>query len=113
MVLGRVGRNFGAGMTGGIAYVYDPLHQLAGKISAGDFYLDSVVDEKHADKLVPLHKNSSDESILKDLLKQHYELTQSQIAKRILENFSTELGNFSKVFPHEYFNALKAMKEAH
>ncbi len=111
IILGKTGRNFGAGMTGGIAYVYDPHNNFREKLSNGDFYVNNVVSENKADPLVPLHKNESDEKIIRDLLKEHLNLTSSKVAKKILENFSIELGNFVKVFPHEYFNALKSLKE--
>lgn len=111
MVLGRTGRNFGAGMTGGVAYVYDPDHEFRAKLSNGDFDVENVVSADKADPLIPLHKNLSDEVIIKDLLKNHLNNTSSRIAKKILENFSLELGNFVKVFPHEYMNALKSLKE--
>ena len=111
MVLGRTGRNFGAGMTGGIAYVYDPDHEFRSKLANGDFDVENVVTADKADPLIPLHKNLSDEVIIKDLLKNHLNNTSSRIAKKILENFSLELGNFVKVFPHEYMNALKSLKE--
>ncbi|SKA56699.1 glutamate synthase (NADPH/NADH) large chain [Succinivibrio dextrinosolvens DSM 3072] len=111
MVLGRTGRNFGAGMTGGIAYVYDPENVFRSKLANGDFDVENVVSADKADPLIPLHKNLPDEVIIKDLLKNHLNHTSSRIAKKILENFSLELGNFVKVFPHEYLNALKSLKE--
>ncbi|MBP5243536.1 MAG: glutamate synthase subunit alpha [Succinivibrio sp.] len=111
MVLGKTGRNFGAGMTGGIAYVYDPENVFRSKLANGDFDVENVVSADKADPLIPLHKNLSDEVIIKDLLKNHLNNTSSRIAKKILENFSLELGNFVKVFPHEYLNALKSLKE--
>ncbi len=111
MVLGRTGRNFGAGMTGGIAYVYDPENVFRSKLANGDFDVENVVSADKADPLIPLHKDLSDEVIIKDLLKNHLNNTSSRIAKKILENFSLELGNFVKVFPHEYLNALKSLKE--
>jgi len=111
MVLGRTGRNFGAGMTGGIAYVYDPENVFRSKLANGDFDVENVVSADKADPLIPLHKDLSDEVIIKDLLKNHLNNTSSRIAKKILENFSIELGKFVKVFPHEYLNALKSLKE--
>ena len=111
MVLGKTGRNFGAGMTGGIAYVYDPENVFRSKLANGDFDVENVVSADKADPLIPLHKDLSDEVIIKDLLKNHLNNTSSRIAKKILENFSLELGNFVKVFPHEYLNALKSLKE--
>lgn len=111
MVLGWTGRNFGAGMTGGIAYVYDPENVFRSKLANGDFDVENVVSADKADPLIPLHKDLSDEVIIKDLLKNHLNNTSSRIAKKILENFSIELGKFVKVFPHEYLNALKSLKE--
>ena len=55
----------------------------------------------------------SDEEVLKDLLTKHLNATGSDVARKILENFDVEIHHFVKVFPVEYFNALKAMKEAH
>ncbi|HAO91058.1 MAG TPA: hypothetical protein DCQ86_01540, partial [Succinivibrio sp.] len=66
-----------------------------------------------ADLSIPLHKNMSDEEVLKDLLTKHLNATGSDVARKILENFDVEIHHFVKVFPVEYFNALKAMKEAH
>ena len=48
-----------------------------------------------------------------ELLTRHLNMTSSNVAKKILENFDVELQHFVKVFPVEYFNALNAMKEAH
>ena len=112
VILGTTGRNFAAGMSGGMAYVYDPDNTFKDKISKGAFYVSNVVKASKADLTVPLHKNMSDEEVLKDLLTKHLNATSSAIAKKILENFDVELQNFVKVFPVEYFNALKAMKEA-
>ena len=112
VILGRTGRNFAAGMSGGMAYIYDPDNTFRSKLAKGEFYVSNVVKASKADLSVPLHKNMSDEQILKDLLTKHLNYTGSSQAKKILENFDVELGKFVKVFPVEYFNALKAMKEA-
>ena len=112
MILGNTGRNFAAGMSGGMAYVYDPNNEFKAKISKGSFHIDNVVAKVKADPSIPLHKGMSDEEVIYDLLTKHLNNTRSSIAKKILENFSVELGHFVKVFPIEYFNALNAMKEA-
>ena len=112
VILGRTGRNFAAGMSGGMAYIYDPDNTFRSKLAKGEFYVSNVVKASKADLSVPLHKNMSDEQVLKDLLTKHLSYTGSNQAKKILENFEVELGKFVKVFPVEYFNALKAMKEA-
>ena len=112
MVLGNTGRNFAAGMSGGMAYVYDKDDTFKSKIAKGAFYISNVTEASKADPSVPLHNGMSDEEVIKTLLTKHLNATGSQVAKRILENLNVELGHFVKVFPVEYFNALKAMKEA-
>jgi len=52
------------------------------------------------------HKGESDEIILKKLIKEHYDNTGSQLAKKILKNWSSEINHFVKVFPKEYQRAL-------
>ena len=94
VVLGSCGRNFAAGMSGGIAYVYD---------ERGDFTekrcnLDSV-------DLEPL-LDAPDLEVVKDLVTRHVELTGSRRAKWILDNWSEVLPRFIKVFPHEFKRVL-------
>ena len=113
VILGKTGRNFAAGMSGGMAYVYDKDNTFKNHISKGSFYVSNVVKASKADLSIPLHKNMSDEEVLKDLLTKHLNATGSDVARKILENFDVEIHHFVKVFPVEYFNALKAMKEAH
>ena len=94
LVLGSCGRNFAAGMSGGVAYVFD---------ERGDFTerrcnLDSV-------DLEPL-LDEPDVVIVKDLLLCHSELTASPRAKWILDNWSETVSRFIKVFPHEFKRVL-------
>jgi len=94
LVLGSCGRNFAAGMSGGVAYVYD---------ERGDFTekrcnLDSV-------DLEPLLEES-DVQIVRDLLMCHLELTASHRAKWILGNWQETQSRFIKVFPHEFKRVL-------
>ena len=112
LVLGRTGRNFGAGMSGGIAYVYDEDGTFRERIASGEFMISNVVLEKDADPLVPLHLGMSDETIIRKLLKKHEALTGSPVAAAILKNFRKELSKFVKVFPAEYYGALKKMQES-
>ena len=112
LVLGRTGRNFGAGMSGGIAYVYDEDGTFRERIASGEFMISNVVLEKDADPLVPLHLGMSDEVIIRKLLKKHEALTGSPVAAAILKNFRKELSKFVKVFPAEYYGALKKMQES-
>jgi glutamate synthase (NADPH) large chain len=90
LVLGSCGRNFAAGMSGGIAYVFD---------ERGDFTekrcnLESV-------DLEPL-MDSEDIRVVKNLVSRHLELTGSRRAQWILDNWSEAIPRFIKVFPHEY-----------
>ena len=96
VVLGPTGINFGAGMSGGIAYVYD---------EEGRF--DSLCNTDMID-LDPL--NAEDEAELKQLIENHAKYTGSPKAKRILANWDREREFFVKVFPMEYRRALENMK---
>ena len=96
VVLGPTGINFGAGMSGGIAYVYDE-----------DGRFDSVCNTEMID-LDPL--NEEDETELKQLIENHAKYTGSPKAKRILANWDLERELFVKVFPMEYRRALSNMK---
>ena len=93
VILGGVGRNFGAGMSGGIAYVYDKNDDFELKCNGEGLNLDRVV---------------IDEDILqlRTLIENHYNATQSALAQRILEHWEQELPKFIKVFPEEYKQAL-------
>lgn len=111
LILGKTGRNFGAGMTGGIAYVYDEDGCFRSRIADENFLISNVVAAKDADPRVPLHGGISDEEIIRTLLTKHQNMTGSHIAARILENFEQELSRFVKIFPTEYYHALVAMQE--
>jgi glutamate synthase (NADPH) large chain len=86
--LGETGRNFGAGMSGGLAFIYDPKNEFAENCN---------MEMVGLDPLMP-----SDLDILKHLLSKHLANTNSDIAKHILDNFDTEVKNFVKVFPTDY-----------
>ncbi|MBV9780510.1 MAG: glutamate synthase large subunit [Acidobacteriaceae bacterium] len=100
VVLGRTGRNFGAGMSGGIAYVFD---------EAGDF--SRLRCNQASVDLGPVFE-LHDILLLQDLIGKHLEYTGSPNAKRILENWAQMLPHFVKVFPHEYKRALGNSIEA-
>ena len=94
VVLGRTGRNFAAGMTGGIAYVLDRVGDFASlRCNRSEVDLEPVSHER-------------DVEILHHLISQHSELTGSPQAKWILENWHATLPKFIKVFPHEYKRVL-------
>jgi glutamate synthase (NADPH/NADH) large chain len=94
VVIGSTGRNFAAGMSGGIAYVYDDV---------GDFETrrcnPASVD---LDRLV----NEEDVGLVRGLLERHRDLTGSPRAAWILENWGEAQGRFIKVFPHEFKRVL-------
>ncbi|KAA6462117.1 glutamate synthase large subunit [Acidobacteria bacterium AB60] len=94
VVIGSTGRNFAAGMSGGIAYVYD---------DAGDFTTRRC--NKASVDLEPLDREE-DVAIVRGLLERHRELTGSPRAAWILDNWESTRPNFIKVFPHEYKRVL-------
>ena len=93
VILGKVGRNFGAGMSGGIAYVYDVEGTLSRKTNMDGLLLDPITEHE-------------DEIQLRTLIENHYNATQSPLAQRILEEWSVALPFFTKVLPEEYKQAL-------
>jgi glutamate synthase domain-containing protein 3 len=93
-VLGACGRNFAAGMSGGIAYVFDENGDFTGQRCN----LESV-------DLEPLLE-VQDVQLVRDLIRRHMEFTGSERAKWILENWNEAVSRFIKVFPHEYKRVL-------
>ena len=90
VVLGKTGRNFAAGMTGGIAYVLDETGEFVRvRCNRSGVDLDPVVDQQDID-------------LIQTLIARHAELTESPRAKWILDNWETMLPKFIKVFPHEF-----------
>ena len=94
VVLGRTGRNFAAGMSGGIAYVLDEGGDFARvRCNRAGVDLDPIFEPED---IVRLHQ----------LINKHFEYTGSPLAGRILENWSEASRSFVKVFPHEYKRVL-------
>ena len=98
VILGSVGRNFGAGMSGGIAYVFDKDNSFRSNCN-GDHLNLLPVDE------------DNDIQQLKDLIENHYNATLSPLAQRILEDWENCLPKFIKVFPEEFRQALIRLEE--
>jgi glutamate synthase (NADPH/NADH) large chain len=95
IILGKTGRNFAAGMSGGIAYVYDVRHKF-----------DSLCNKE----MVDLDKlDSADEKLLQEMIGKHYQFTDSTVAKFILNDFDNQLKNFIKVFPKDYKRVLETL----
>ena len=106
VVLGNTGRNFAAGMSGGIAYVYDADGSFNSRCNLTQVALEKVVVDAKAPADVPLHRGLKDEAQLKALISRHAEYTGSTTAQAILANWDENLDKFVKVYPHEYKRAL-------
>ncbi|MDE6834090.1 MAG: hypothetical protein K2J39_07610, partial [Ruminococcus sp.] len=89
VILGKTGKNFAAGMSGGIAYVLDENRDLYMNLNKSLVSLESVT-EKY------------DILELKNIIEEHFKATGSEKAGRILENFSGYLPSFKKIIPHDY-----------
>lgn len=111
-VLGKTGRNFAAGMSGGIAYVYDEDGQFAKRCNTAMVSLEKVMpaaqQEAGSDEAI-WHGGKTDESQLKKLLEDHNRWTGSKRARELLDNWAEARGKFVKVFPLEYKRALGEM----
>ena len=94
IILGDTGRNFGAGMSGGEAYVFDPKKQFKEKCNFDTFELEGLKDK---DEIALLH----------NLVKNHFKYTESEIAKRILDDWSSNIKKFVKVMPTDYKRVLE------
>lgn len=98
VVLGKTGRNFAAGMSGGIAYVFD---------------VDGKFHSRCNPELVDLDKVEAEEDImtLRMMIQQHQRHTSSHLAKEILADFDNLLPKFIKVYPRDYKRILEGMKQ--
>ncbi|HEU4853240.1 MAG TPA: glutamate synthase-related protein [Telluria sp.] len=114
VVLGRTGRNFAAGMSGGVAYVYDPDGDFEGLCNTAmvDLHGVSAVLEQHD---ATMHSETrggereADEVILKRLVERHFKYTGSTRARKLLDDWTNSRKGFVKVFPTEYKRALEEM----
>ena len=98
VVIGPVGRNFAAGMSGGIAFVHDTDGQLQRLCNQDQVALETPDGE--------------DASTIRRLLENHAKLTDSPVAKGIIADWDKELRYFVKVMPTDYRNALNKMAES-
>lgn len=100
VILGGVGRNFGAGMSGGIAYVWDVRKDLEKNFNPDMADLENLTEK--------------DVELVMDLIKEHFEITGSYLAEYLLSDFENNLKHFVKVYPREYKkvmeNQINAMK---
>ncbi|MEE4184170.1 MAG: glutamate synthase large subunit, partial [Gammaproteobacteria bacterium] len=97
VILGPTGRNFAAGMSGGVAYVWDVNGDFETKVNKGMVELDPVRDD-------------DDVSELRELIELHAELTNSSVASRILDGWPEVLAQFVKVMPTDYKRVLAERK---
>jgi glutamate synthase (NADPH) large chain len=98
VVLGPTGRNFGAGMSGGIAYVHDPDEVFASKVNYAMVALEDLDDD--------------DRAFLAATIRRHRDFTGSAVADRILGSWDTEIGSFRKVMPTDYKRVLTVIADS-
>lgn len=99
VILGETGRNLGAGMSGGVAYFYDPEGKLPGRVNP--------------DQVDAIEQLSGDDfTWLRDIIATHRDETGSAVAERILSDWSQQVNHFVKVMPREYKKVLLAISEA-
>ena len=99
VILGTTGKNFAAGMSGGIAYIYDPKQACDKMVNTGIVDLESVTDPR-------------EKAWLRSTITEYRECTSSEVARRILSNWSVSVLEFVKVLPRDYAKALKAQARA-
>ncbi|HEY5151110.1 MAG TPA: glutamate synthase subunit alpha, partial [Mycobacterium sp.] len=98
VILGETGRNFAAGMSGGVAYVYDPAGKLPANLNPEMVELDDFDD--------------ADIECLRDMIAAHVDATDSAVGQQILADWPGQAGNFVKVMPRDYKAVLKAIAAA-
>jgi glutamate synthase (NADPH/NADH) large chain len=98
VILGSTGRNFAAGMSGGIAYVWNPINQFSINCNMDMVDLDPI---NQADDIAELH----------DLVQKHADLTGSTVAKRLLADWQNSLQQFIKVMPKDFKRVLEQRKQ--
>jgi len=99
VVLGPTGRNFAAGMSGGIAYVLDEFGDFAERCNTEKVDLEKVVDDEDRDEL-------------RALIEKHHQFTESANAKRVLDGWDAMLPKFVKVYPRDYRRVVEARRQA-
>ncbi|MFA7623647.1 MAG: glutamate synthase-related protein [Pusillimonas sp.] len=121
VVLGETGRNFGAGMSGGVAYVYDPDRSFAKRCNLAMVDLEPVLphaEQAEAGQIEIWHSQTrggereTDDTILRRLIESHYRYTGSFLSRDLISDWSRARGNFVKVMPKEYRRALKELWQA-
>ena len=98
VILGKFGRNFGAGMSGGIAYILDEEDKIDDDFGGTSLNVLSVDNQK-------------DQLVLQGLIQEHYLETSSQVARNLLDNWPKAIKRFKKIFPEEYRLALDKLAQ--
>ena len=98
VVLGSTGRNFAAGMSGGIAFVYDPEDDFEIRFNAGLADLELVTGPE-------------DIATLRHMIEEHHRTTGSGPAKAILDDWNLSLPRFKKIMPRDYRRVLEERKQ--
>jgi glutamate synthase (NADPH/NADH) large chain len=109
-ILGDTGRNFAAGMSGGMAYVLDAKGDFASRCNMEMVELESISKDGTDVDLSDLTR--ADETRLKGIIENHQRYTHSERAKEILDNWDEYLPQFIKVMPVDYKRALQEIKKA-
>ena len=93
VILGDVGRNFGAGMSGGIAYVWDINSSLGQNFNPDMADIEEITE--------------GDRGLIRELIEEHHTMTGSPLAAYLLSDIENNLGYFVKVYPREYKKAIE------
>ncbi|MGA1271111.1 MAG: glutamate synthase-related protein, partial [Burkholderiaceae bacterium] len=114
VVLGETGRNFAAGMSGGVAYVWDPQGLFEAHCNLSMVAVEPL--RSTAEQIAHVepalwHRAECDEIILKQYIEKHLRYTGSEVARQLLANWEKTREGFKKVFPHEYRRALGEMHQ--
>ena len=109
VVLGKVGRNFGAGMSGGIAYVLDEEDNFKKLYNSEMIELEKILNSDES--VISDNLLKHDKERLRNLIENHFRYTNSPKAKNILDNFDNYLPKFIKIMPTEYKKVLIKMYE--
>jgi len=115
VLLGETGRNFAAGMSGGVAFVYDPNGDFAGRCNTTMVNLEPVLAARDQTDPAAWHSQNrssereADEVILRRLIERHFKYTGSTRARNLLDDWANSRARFVKVFPTDYKRALEEM----
>ena len=93
VILGKVGDNFAAGMTGGMAFIYDPNQEIENYVNPNSVIWQAL-------------ETNYWKNYLKNLINEHFKETQSKIAFKILQNYNTEVKKFKQICPREMIDKL-------